>query len=666
MNVRLESLSSYSAPTEYVSFLTQATRPKGRSPDEDSLHSVSSVRSVASTVSNMFSSFGISTNSLAKEEKRKAAEHEDIRYLYSAFTKIPVLKLVLDHRVRRIKDFEEFPFDTAVPLWAFKNLSVLEVVDLDFRSFYGWDRLAEQLRSLTCKRCGLEDLADLLTNVVLDDMDQRRKRSAKTLTSPVTASNAFSPAKRYAELARTSSTPDSLTRATHSSSEDPAEASSQAGSTNNSRPATRPGLYGVSPSHSSVRTGSFNTPKYGMKPRRSSSSSSGTNHRQTPRMSLSNLLASRGLPESKWRFLRHLCVADNGFTSITSQSLHPLAQSLQSLDLSSNLFSELPDALATLVSLRALNMANCMIDSLHSLARYPLPTITVLNLRSNRLRSLAGIEKLPSLERLELRGNRLTDPTELARLTGMPNLREIFVQKNPFTKTHAGSYRVSIFNLFRKSAGYTDDIRIDGTGPSYTEKKYLVDRVPESRHVPTVKPPPQQDGDAATNEIHTEESVTTDHLKSESPRTPSKPSSIKPTRKVARRRVVDLSESPKTPTSTNSDGASPEVQYVTALQSPGTAARRRVEAEHDVTPCRPKSREQATNHQPDDSPVPTSAGRAELRPTIKADMSLSGEQYRKRIESLKREYGASWLSVLGNDSDPFIPRETPASPGAMT
>ncbi|PHH81407.1 hypothetical protein CDD83_3584 [Cordyceps sp. RAO-2017] len=195
------------------------------------------------------------------------------------------------------------------------------------------------------------------------------------------------------------------------------------------------------------------------------------------------------LPASKWRFLRHLSLADNAMTSIPLASLAPLSNTLFSLDLSSNLFSQIPDSLATLTALRALNLSHCMIDSLHSLVRSPLPAITALNLRANRLQSLAGVEKLYPLERLDLRDNQLADPLELARLTGIPDLREIWVEGNPFARTHK-DHRVAIFNLFRATPGYTVDPLIDGHGPTYSERRLLLDRAPIPDSVPVVKPKP--------------------------------------------------------------------------------------------------------------------------------------------------------------------------------
>src|SRR5262249_50035660 len=160
-------IHSDASPTNYVSFLSQAQRKK-RNSDRDSMHSVSSIRSVMSGMSSLLASIGFSSNSAAKSERQKQQMEEDLKYLYSAFTKIPCLRLAPDHRARLIEGFEEFPFDSAVPLFAFKNVSALEIVDVDFRQFYGWDRLAEQLRSLTVKRAGVDDPTDLLINIVLD------------------------------------------------------------------------------------------------------------------------------------------------------------------------------------------------------------------------------------------------------------------------------------------------------------------------------------------------------------------------------------------------------------------------------------------------------------------------------------------------------------------
>ncbi|BCS18826.1 leucine-rich repeat domain-containing protein [Aspergillus puulaauensis] len=486
MNVRLENIHN-DVSQSYVSFLSKPQRSKG---DRDSIHSVSSVRSVMSGMSSLWSSFGLgSKDSSSKSERAKAALEVDIKYLYSAFTKIPCLRLAPDRRARLIRGYEEFPFDTAVPLHSFKNLSALEIIDIDYRSFYGWDRLSEQLRTLTLKRANIEDPAELLTGIVLDDIDKRRRRSSKHQSSPVlgwSGNTNAQPVGRH-ELSGSLSAPGSpVADTTLGSSTSPQAASMirlasegakprpRAGSLSPSRPGgSKQSTYRHSRTHSSriQRTGSG-----------SSNSSENSGYRTG---SSSNLLAT-ALPSTKWRFLRHLGLADNSLTSVSEAGLIPVANTLHSLDLSTNLFTEVPDSLASLIALRALNLSNCMIESLHSLSRNPLPAITALNLRANRLRSLAGIERLLSLERLDLRDNKLSDPTEIARLTSLPEIREIWVSGNPFVKTHS-NYRVVIFNLFRRTPGYSEDIIIDGSGPGYSERKQLVERAAEPDVIPVIR-----------------------------------------------------------------------------------------------------------------------------------------------------------------------------------
>src|SRR5438045_4986402 len=107
-----------------------------------------------------------------------------------------------------------------------------------------------------------------------------------------------------------------------------------------------------------------------------SSQSSTSDGWYNPRGSSSNLLATTVLPSSKWRFLKHLSLADNSLTSISAGSLAPLGNTLHSLDLSANLFTQIPDCLASLTPPRALNPSNCMVDALQSLTQHPLPALT--------------------------------------------------------------------------------------------------------------------------------------------------------------------------------------------------------------------------------------------------------------------------------------------------
>jgi hypothetical protein len=335
-----------------------------------------------------------------------------------------------------------------------------------------------------------------------------------------------------------------------------------------------------------------------------------------------------------------------------------VANTLQSLDLSYNLFTEIPDSLATLVSLRALNLSHCMIESLHSLIRNPLPAITVLNLRANRLSSMAGIERLLSLERIDIRENKLTDPTETARLTGIPNMVDIYVNKNPFVRNY-GNYRITIFNLFRKTPGYIDDIFIDGTQPAYSERKHLVDRVLEqARPPPVVK-------------------LMEDHLPSISPTSatfeaPTTPptfavggqnqkttyeygQSTQKKRKGPRRRFVDITQV--------ETGSSPEPRpdslrlEPSPLPPPAFEQLQRPIVKKSATMGSHPS-QASTQRSPDmvepfpqiDTTFSPPILRTGSDPTSLPTVATEGDTYRRRIEALRNDFGNGWLSALNDDA----------------
>lgn len=647
MNVRLENIHTDASPTNYVSFLSNAQRNK-RPSDRDSIHSVSSIRSVMSGMSSLWSSLRLSSNSDAKKEKQKAQLEEDIKYLYSAFTKIPCLRLAPDHKARLIAGYEEFPFDSAVPLHAFKNVTALEIYDVDFRQFYGWDRLADNLRSLTVKRAGVDDPADLLINIVLDDMDRRRRRSAKTPSSPAMAWQAGSPASKHAQLARSDSPPSS-----------PTAPGKQATSPRNSalmRDGSRTSVQrqrSVSPSrpassrHSSTRVyGTNSTPNI----RRSSGSSGSSVRSTTPRTSSSNLLSLGWFPSTKWRFLRHLSLADNALTNIPATSLAPLANTLQSLDISANLFTEIPDSLATLSCLRALNLSNCMISSLHSLGRNPLPAITTLNLRSNRLASLAGIERLLSLERVDLRDNKLTDPTEVARLTCVPDITEVFVHRNPFCKSYS-NYRITIFNLFRKTPGYSEDIKIDSTLPSSSERRQLVDRVPELPNVPVVKPPTEDETPPPPTPPKVVKAL--DTADSETPRTSLHRSKSGKSghgshrkKKVPKRRIVELTQGEVVP----STDVTPPPSYSTDDNS----SRPKAPMSAESGPRLEAPKNQITSGDPLKTLPQLDTGvkapsETSTQTTSPPEFDITSDLYKRKIEALRQDFGNNWLSALGDE-----------------
>ncbi len=672
MNVRLENIHADASPANYVSFLSQSQRSKGRS-DRDSIHSVSSVRSVMTGMSALWSNFGIgSSNSAAKSEKSKIQLIIDLKYLYSAFTKIPCLRLSSDRKARLIGGYEEFPFDTAVPLLCFKNVSALEICDLDFRQFFGWDRLAEQLRSLTIKRGNVEDPTDLFTGIVLDDMDKRRRRSSKAQSSPILSLPLSPSAGRFISAPSSPVVDEKLAQSTSPQNtplihyEDVDGVSSRQRPRNKSISPTRPTS---SRQDSSFRyhRGSNNKIKRSGSGSSNSSSHSGVHHRSG---SSSNLLSMGILPASKWRFLRHLSLADNSLTTITQSSLSPLANTLHSLDLSSNLFVEVPDNLATLTALRALNLSNCMIGSLHSLSRNPLPAITALNLRSNRLGSIAGIERLLSLERLDLRENRIKDPTEAARLTGIPNMRELWINGNPLVKSH-GNCRVTIFNLFRTTPGFIEDILLDGSGPGYSERRQLKDRVSEPESVPVVKPTPVLDSDLSlnVNDLPPKAANFAQNLLNEEMQRPVPQTTLSELvttsgrrKKGPRRRIVDLSreEGPHvTPLVLHQD-----IPSTISPTAPTTAVSafgddRNPPTSPQVLPSSPRGLTDTPSPRPAkvtstvSSPLIHSSSNSSNQGRLLANelknVNLNGEAYRQKVEALKNEVGSNWLNVLSEE-----------------
>ncbi|EXJ88163.1 hypothetical protein A1O1_05091 [Capronia coronata CBS 617.96] len=624
MNVRFENLNSDPSPSNYVSFLQSHKPAPGRS-DKDSIHSVSSMRSVMSGMSTFWSSIGLGGSS-SKSEKAKALTEGDLTYLYSAFTKLPSLRVTTDHRARLIKGYEEFPFDTAVPLFAFKNIQQLDIVDIDFRQFYGWDRLAEQLTLLTLKRANVDDPIELLTNIVLDDAEKRRRRSTKGgRGSPTPTASWTVPSTPRADYAHSHSEPASPAGGSLNHEdylESPHRDKQFSGSVSPKRPSpSRPASsYRHVRSYSSKvkrsGSGSSNSSEYSVQPNRSDSTSS--------------LLSLNTLPASKWQRLKYLSLADNSLTTISAKSLAPVATTLRSLNLSSNLFAEIPDSLACLTRLVSLDLSNCMIGSLQSLSRSPLPAVSTINLKANRLRSLAGVERLLSLEQLNVQDNQLSDPMEMARLTCIPNLKRIWVKRNPFTKAHS-DYRVTAFNLFRKTPGYVEDIVIDDSGPGYSERKQLVERAPEIERdlsqtsiriaeLPVIVQPvgdtkssPALPVEAATNSIRR--------------------------KKAPRRRIVDLAKDETFARSEVPD------DNATAHLPPDSNATvpTGMPASRDHLPPRRDAEETLADELKDDS-------RKALSFHLDDELAQQDE-YRGKIEALRQEFGNNWLSALGDQSN---------------
>ncbi|KAG5437493.1 hypothetical protein PCANB_000921 [Pneumocystis canis] len=457
MNVRLEILRNAREPGNYVSFLQDYPNrfKKVDLSDKRSIRSVNSIRTMVKGVSSLWGRLSSGWKIFPKERTYEFIK-SDIMYLYSSFTKLPSLKLMPSSNFQMIEGYEEFPFDTAIPLSVFKNLKSLEIQDIEIGRFYGWDKVADNLCFLTVKGCGIRDVTELIIDIVLNDIERRRKmRIRKSNSLPLTSRSRLLGSYQTQSMFQM---PDSS--GVLSSSLNPKKTSS-----------THARKFS-SPLHSNSEAQHYlqelNALSNGFC-EASNSSSMIQSH--------SMILSLR-----KWRFLRYLSLSNNSLTILSFFAMVPVSQSLISLNISHNLFVEIPYSLTILSSLKSLNISYNKIESLYSLMQHPLLAITTIDIRSNCLRSLLGIEKLTSLERLDVRDNFLSDPMEIARLVNAPNFKQIWVAGNPFTQKHFSTYRITIFNLFRTMSNHVSDILIDGQGPGIMEKRRLFERVRKRKH----------------------------------------------------------------------------------------------------------------------------------------------------------------------------------------
>ncbi|KAI9448703.1 ADP-ribosylation factor family-domain-containing protein [Russula earlei] len=130
--------------------------------------SLSSIRTSLSSVSKLSLGAGL----WRRPEPRSV--DEDLRYIFSSFTKIPALSLRAPGPKRIAEIAGDPPNENALPLDVFRNLQSLECRDIDPRTLLGWDKLSESLRSLTVIRSGLDDVSCLFIDGVLDDSSRRQ------------------------------------------------------------------------------------------------------------------------------------------------------------------------------------------------------------------------------------------------------------------------------------------------------------------------------------------------------------------------------------------------------------------------------------------------------------------------------------------------------------
>ena len=125
--------------------------------------SLSSIRTSLSTVSRLSLGMGL------WGRPEPPSLDQELKYIFSSFTKIPALSLRAPGPKQIAEIAGDPPNENALPLDVFRNLQSLECIDLDPRTLLGWDRLSENLWSLTVIRSGLDDVSDLFIDAVSGD-----------------------------------------------------------------------------------------------------------------------------------------------------------------------------------------------------------------------------------------------------------------------------------------------------------------------------------------------------------------------------------------------------------------------------------------------------------------------------------------------------------------
>ncbi|PVG02497.1 hypothetical protein CPB86DRAFT_780441 [Serendipita vermifera] len=163
LDVRLP-MDSISRPLSYVSLLAAK--------DKSETGSVFSFKSIS----------GVSKMSLGAGWWPRApipSVHEDLKFIYSAFTKLPALTINQSSLDVITQLANDPPVDHVVPLYTFKTIRTLECIDIDPRLIMGWDQLAESLRSLTLRKSGIEDVTEIFVDAVIEDQARKSGESVK-------------------------------------------------------------------------------------------------------------------------------------------------------------------------------------------------------------------------------------------------------------------------------------------------------------------------------------------------------------------------------------------------------------------------------------------------------------------------------------------------------
>lgn len=346
-------------PVSTFSFVsTSDQRRQPRAPRNGGLDAdTMSLSSVRSAISRMSISAASTTSSWFGGPPRPPPDPDrEVKYLYSAFTKLPALNIIPPPPNGLIEGFDDATTpSTLTPFDIFKNLQLLSLSEVDPRSIAGWDRLSCQLRSLTLTKANLEDAEELLDKQVRRDLLDRQRSASREARQQV----------------------DDVDEASGSADPDAAAADGKS-------------------SDKKTEQDEDDLP---------------------PLPSLAwHFLSNLGFPSCSMTFfpslrldaLRSLDLSHNLLISIPPSLVD--IPTLQSIDLSGNLIEDCRGAREALVGVRTLNLRGNRLESLSGLDS--LPRLRRADLRDNAIFEAAEVGRLaqiPTLESIWVKGNPVYD-----------------------------------------------------------------------------------------------------------------------------------------------------------------------------------------------------------------------------------------------------------------
>lgn len=394
-----------------------------------------SIRSFQSTaISTLTLITGWKQWSTAASSQENITIDDDIHFIHRFMKKVPGLRLVSKIppgiHVQGRGRIEGYSADAILNLFStgqsgmskpmqlpvlsfFPALTHLEIHKIPPRCIDGWEVLMKQLRSLVVAQADIEDVHDVMVTAVVDSERRRRQRLFKEHNRAVQIKQEQQEALKEAVL---------VSKEIDTIQEEEEEEEGETEDTTTSSEGDRVG----SMSASASMTPSVSLPE--------------------EELDDSAILASLQM----WPQLRHLSLTDNGFPALAHNDTFSYTHSVVSLDLSHNLLLSPPSGMIHLHNLHELNLSYNMISGVQSIYQI-LGNISVLDLRGNRLESLSGLERLWNLEKVDVRENHLDEAAEVGRLAALPQIHEVWAEKNPFcviqVKQHI-TFQQTLFWLF--------------------------------------------------------------------------------------------------------------------------------------------------------------------------------------------------------------------------